>query len=117
MTDFSPSFFGTSPWRPAEGVRPGDELSAQRAARALSQGQDAAPGREADSVELSDRARLIASIRPAGSDRESERTFRPELVDRVRREIEAGSYESGVKETIAADRLARALGGSLDEQA
>lgn len=115
MADFSPSISGTSPWRSAESVRPADDAVVRptRAPDAL----DQAPGRSADSVELSDRARLIASLRGAQAPRESDQTFRPDLVERIRREIESGQYESITKETIAADRLARSLGASIDRQA
>lgn len=60
-------------------------------------------GRGSDTVELSDRARELA--RPPQADP----TYRADLVQRVRAEIEGGTYETPDKLDIAAERLARDL--------
>ncbi len=60
--------------------------------------------RESDRVELSDRASRLGS----GS-RLEQQAFRPDLVARVRDEIEAGSYESETKLALVADKLSRSL--------
>lgn len=60
-------------------------------------------GRGSDTVELSDRARELA--RPPQADP----GFRADLVQRIRTEIENGTYETPEKLDIAAERLARDL--------
>lgn len=62
--------------------------------------------RGADSVDISELARRLAQ-RPTSD------TLRPELVDRVRNEIESGEYDTPEKLDIALDRLF----GDLDIQA
>lgn len=54
--------------------------------------------RGADRVELSDRARLLQKLQSAPE-------IRTELVERVRREIEAGTYDSAERFDAAADAL------------
>ena len=60
-------------------------------------------GRGSDTVELSDRARELS--RPLQADP----AYRADLVQRIRTEIESGTYETSDKLDIAADRLARDL--------
>ena len=60
-------------------------------------------GRGSDTVELSDRARELA--RPP----QANVNFRTDLVQRIRTEIESGTYETQDKLDIAADRLTRDL--------
>jgi anti-sigma28 factor (negative regulator of flagellin synthesis) len=62
--------------------------------------------RSADSVDISALARrlgLITSERPVGG--AGEQPFRSELVERVRAEIEAGTYETPARLEGAIDRL------------
>lgn len=108
MTDFSSSVSGSAGWRSIDGVRAAEE-ALQRPARVLGEFGDTAPGRETDSVELSDRARLLASLRPAGANRETDQTFRPDLVERIRREIKEGTYDTPTRAAIAADRFVQTL--------
>ncbi len=116
MANFSSaSISGSINWRATEGLRATDETT-QRSTRLNADSATEAPGRAADSVELSDRARLLAALRPADSAPESDQTVRPDLVERIRAEIAAGTYASPTKDAIAADRLAKALNLGLNRQ-
>jgi anti-sigma28 factor (negative regulator of flagellin synthesis) len=69
------------------------------------------PGRSADSVELSERARAIAALLNTDAVNASRGAdeIRQDLVDRVRSEIENGTYESPEKLSAAAWNLSRRL--------
>ena len=58
--------------------------------------------RKADSIDLSSQARRLADLVASSP-------VRQELVNRIRAEIEAGTYESEAKINVAIDRLAEDL--------
>ncbi len=62
------------------------------------------PPRESDSVDLSEHARLLETLRENS-------TIRTELIARVRAEIEAGTYETSERLERALDALAEDLQG------
>ncbi len=64
---------------------------------ATANGQDAGVARGSDRVELSGSARLLAKI--------AENPIRQELVDRVKAEIDAGTYETEDKLDAALEEL------------
>ena len=94
MTNISPAS-STTFARPASApdadqiVRPGEDRAA-------------APRREGDRVELSNRARIIAQLRDLPA-------VRTEVVDRVRGEITAGRYITDDRVDLAIDALVEEL--------
>jgi anti-sigma28 factor (negative regulator of flagellin synthesis) len=64
--------------------------------------QAALPQRPTDSIELSDHARLLSKISQLPE-------IRQDLVDRVRSEIESGSYNAEAKIDTVIERLAEDL--------
>jgi anti-sigma28 factor (negative regulator of flagellin synthesis) len=85
------------------------ETSASRVEPIGRRTKDAAPvdpaptqhGRGTDRVELSETAKRAGGVGDTG--------LRTDLIERIRREIEAGVYETPEKLDIAADRIARVL--------
>ncbi len=74
-------------------------------ARSECQGQEAAPARRGeDTLEVSSMASLLSKS-SEGGDRISSPPVRTGLVDRVRREIASGTYDTPEKLDIALDRM------------
>lgn len=95
MTDLSLAV-GASVDRASQGVSVSPRGTGARPA--------ARQGRDSDSVELSAQARALAELAKNGE-------IRADLVERVKKQIDAGTYETEDKLDRAAAALAQRLGG------
>jgi anti-sigma28 factor (negative regulator of flagellin synthesis) len=80
----------------------------------LSSNPPTAPTRPGDDVQFSERARRLAGLVTQPSqvaENTDEPSIRLELVQRIRAEIAAGTYDSPERLAIAADNAARSLRG------
>lgn len=99
MTDVGRISMGSEAFRADSVARP-----AGRSDREARPGESSGIVRETDSVDVSDTAR-IAAAKLAGE----EPAIRQDLVDRVRAEIDAGTYESPIKVAGTVDAVLRSL--------